>query len=669
MDRDALLTAFGAGAADQEPLTRFLFIIVVWAALIITFEALYRLLRRLGWRTKSEIDDILVSEARLPMRLLLLLLALRLAVAPWVADVTGEGHIAAQVVSALARVGLVAVGVWLGYRIVRRVLLRYAESKAATTETMLDDMLLPMVRTLVAPVALGIGAVLIMEAAGLPVQSIALLVGGVSFILAFALRSTLEDIFGGVSLLVDTPFTYGDVLRLEDGSVVEVTSLGLRVTRLYDASKHAAIVIPNRVLSGERLMNMSRPTPDYRISVRVTVPGEVDPVDVEERLVSAAHGHPYVLGPAAKKLVAMRERMDRMVHSGDYNRAAQMIREMVRIGAESELNQRLDDLALHLISFSGKVHGLESGAFSEGEREDINAGLAELRRRVLSVQEATSIWLLAVRYTYVKGRRPPPSAEWLEGIERDLEAAGLRGRSPDRSGAAASSQTATDDRGDSSASTELRDIVDRYYRDPYFHRASSYARYTRDMVRKAMESSDGEDSSCIIGAEAHDEGYFALQYLESCLASAGFAAGLGQPSGDGIVELDDVEEYANLVNEWHRKVRALLHHVAEIEREYTSGSGVLLDEKLFGLRRWVASDFKEVLPRWKKPSASIVSVGDDLEYELKAYVDNVKLSHFTRVSKTKKQLHRDIVDLFSGLEPRISFAREELDVTLVNGRR
>ena len=32
---------------------------------------------------------------------------------------------------------------------------------------------------------------------------------------------------GGVSLLVDTPFTYGDVLQLEDGTVCEVIELGL----------------------------------------------------------------------------------------------------------------------------------------------------------------------------------------------------------------------------------------------------------------------------------------------------------------------------------------------------------------------------------------------------------------------------------------------------------
>ena len=59
-----------------------------------------------------------------------------------------------------------------------------------------------------------------------------------------------------------------------------------------------------------------------------------------------------------------------------------------------------------------------------------------------------------------------------------------------------------------------------------------------------------------------------------------------------------------------------------------------------------------------------MQLGDDLEYELKAYVDNVKLSHFTRVSKTRKQLHREIVTLFQGVEPTIAFAPDSLDVTV-----
>jgi hypothetical protein len=57
-------------------------------------------------------------------------------------------------------------------------------------------------------------------------------------------------------------------------------------------------------------------------------------------------------------------------------------------------------------------------------------------------------------------------------------------------------------------------------------------------------------------------------------------------------------------------------------------------------------------------------VTDTITYQLKAYVDNVKLSHHTRISKATKQVRRDIVDLFAHSDPPIPMARQAADITL-----
>lgn len=631
------------------PIARTGLTLAMWAAVGLLLELLRLAVRRVGRRSQSQIEEVLSTDLRAPLWALVGSLALGDVVRPWIEDGGSLSATVAGHLSSAARAGAALALVWLAYRVVRDLIRHVAVRVTAASETMIDDMLLPIARTLLLPAAMGLGAVLVLEAAGMPVQSIALLVGGASFVLAFAFQRTLEDVFGGISLLVDTPFSYGDVLHLSDGTIAEVVSLGLRVTRLYDASTHAVIIMPNRMLVGQKLVNLSRPTPDLRMTVSVAVPGDVSARDVEERLLEAALGHPYLLGPATKKLAAMRSRMERMVLRGDTSAAAQMIRDMVRVQAEADVNAALVDLSRHLLRFSGAVHAMEEGAYSPDEQAYIEGGMGDVRGLARNVQQRVSAWMLCVRYTYVTGLRPPASESWQEDLRRETERL-----------------TVEDTVASSEVRSAARTLVDTYYR-PYFDRAAEYVALVDRLVAQAASGSTNGPTVCLLGRERTLDGYFAFLGQEQCFAESGFASGLGEPVGLGIVDLDDVDEYLALVREWDRKTALLLRRIRDIENEFARGSGVLLDEKLYALRCWIETDYKDGLPRWKRPSVSIVDVADSLTFELKAYVDNVKLSHYTRASKAQKQVRGDIVELFRSLEPPVPLAVQSMNVTVSAG--
>ena len=127
---------------------------------------------------------------------------------------------------------------------------------------------------------------------GVQLDALLVAIGGAAFIMAFALQDILSNVFSGLSLLVDTPFRYGDLISLEDGKVCQVIKIGVRVTQLYDIGAHAVIYAPNNKLANERLVNLMQPTPELISVVPIEVDQDSDPERVRGLLNDVLLGHP-----------------------------------------------------------------------------------------------------------------------------------------------------------------------------------------------------------------------------------------------------------------------------------------------------------------------------------------------------------------------------------------
>jgi MscS family membrane protein len=78
-------------------------------------------------------------------------------------------------------------------------------------------------------------------------------IGGLA--IAFAAQKTLENLFGGLILVVDGPIAVGDVCRVE-GKVATVEDIGLRSTRLRTPER-SLITIPNGTLSSGQIESLT----------------------------------------------------------------------------------------------------------------------------------------------------------------------------------------------------------------------------------------------------------------------------------------------------------------------------------------------------------------------------------------------------------------------------
>ena len=105
--------------------------------------------------------------------------------------------------------------------------------------------------------------------------------------IAMAARETLANFFGGISILLDRPFTSGDYIILDSGERGEVVDIGLRSTRILTRDE-ILICIPNSVITNVKVVNESAPAPRFRIRIKIGVAYGTDVEQVEEILMKLA---------------------------------------------------------------------------------------------------------------------------------------------------------------------------------------------------------------------------------------------------------------------------------------------------------------------------------------------------------------------------------------------
>ena len=81
-------------------------------------------------------------------------------------------------------------------------------------------------------------------------------IGGLA--IAFAAQKILEQLLSTIVLYLDRPFIPGEYIRLGDGHLGRVESIGLRSTKIRTAAKSTLIILPNSTLISMEIENVSR---------------------------------------------------------------------------------------------------------------------------------------------------------------------------------------------------------------------------------------------------------------------------------------------------------------------------------------------------------------------------------------------------------------------------
>ncbi len=159
---------------------------------------------------------------------------------------------------------------------------------------MIQDRTLPLFNNLMRIISAGLAIYFIFLAWDIDVSAWMASAGILGLAISFAAKDTLANLFAGVFIVADAPYKLGDFIVLDSGERGEVTSIGIRSTRLLTRDD-VEITVPNSIMGNAKITNEAGgPHEKYRIRVKVGVAYGSDIDHVHQILFDIGMNHPDV---------------------------------------------------------------------------------------------------------------------------------------------------------------------------------------------------------------------------------------------------------------------------------------------------------------------------------------------------------------------------------------
>lgn len=242
----------------------FFLVVLVWARIALRFSRRHTSVLRLGWRLS------------IPVCILLMF-----SISEWLigGHINPAGSFAASE-SLFSTAVYYTTGAWASWLLVYFVV-ESIISSPRIPENSYDAHLLRLIARILALLSAGIILVNGANEMGIPALGLVAGLGVGGFALALASQSTIENLFGGLSLFADRPFRVGDRIRF-DKQTARVERIGPRSSRLR-ARDGALCTVPNADLAKMHIVNYSMRDRCYLLQV-FALRGDSDPEQIRQFL-------------------------------------------------------------------------------------------------------------------------------------------------------------------------------------------------------------------------------------------------------------------------------------------------------------------------------------------------------------------------------------------------
>ncbi len=207
-------------------------------------------IKKLTSKTKTKLDDIMIDMLEEPIVLIATIIGVWFAV--------GRLSFPENILDWIGKVYWIMIALtitWLLARLIDAIIKEYIVPLTQKTEGDLDDQIVPIIRKAIRASIWIMGVIIAMNNAGYNVGALlaGLGIGGIA--LAMAAKDTVANIFGGVTIFTDKPFTINDRVKINgfDGTITEI---GIRSTRLKTL-ENRIVTIPNSKFTDGMVENVT----------------------------------------------------------------------------------------------------------------------------------------------------------------------------------------------------------------------------------------------------------------------------------------------------------------------------------------------------------------------------------------------------------------------------
>lgn len=248
-----------------------------------------KIILKLVKKTKTQIDDVIVNKTNKPISILLILIGIRLSLFP-----LGLNQITLDILENIILSLIIADLTFIAVVAFDAIIDEWGKRFADKTDSELDKDILILFHRFSRIFLFIIGFLFILPLWGIQIGPLITSLGIAGIAVAFALQSTLGNIFGGVSLILDRSIKVGDVIKLDNDTIGTVVDVGLRSTKIKTFDNEL-IILPNGKLADTKIMNYLQPDPKVRCAIEFGVEYGSDVDDVKKIVLDAINSMPNVL--------------------------------------------------------------------------------------------------------------------------------------------------------------------------------------------------------------------------------------------------------------------------------------------------------------------------------------------------------------------------------------
>jgi len=273
---------------------RFLFILLV--SFIIAFLSrliVKKVLKPLVQKTKTKIDDLIIKNLSSIIFYIVIVLGFKIGVQHFEFKTT--------IFNSLIDNILIFIICILMIRIINDFSRHWLMEWAYKTESTADDRLIPIVVKIIKVIVIVLAVIFACDAWKIDISPLLATVGIAGIALSLAVKDSLNNIIGGIQLVLDKTFKVGDKVQLESGEMGVILDIGLRSTKLktYD---NEMIYIPNGYLANAKIKNYTMPDLSIRVNVNFCVEYGLDTEKVRKVVLNAVKSIDSVLEEPAPQV-------------------------------------------------------------------------------------------------------------------------------------------------------------------------------------------------------------------------------------------------------------------------------------------------------------------------------------------------------------------------------
>ncbi len=220
-----------------------------------------KILLRLARKTKTQVDDLIIEKTNKPVSFLLLIIGLIIAIQ----QIKLKPDLEEIIENVLVSIIIFCMG-YIVIKIINIFVDQWGKSWATKTKSKTDDNIVRILYRIFNISVYVIVFLYIFSYWGIEIGPMIASLGIAGLAIAFALQSTLGNIFGGISMIIDKSVRVGDIIQLDANTSGKVSDVGLRSTKIRTWDNEI-IVVPNGQLSNSQIHNIALPDPQVRVVV------------------------------------------------------------------------------------------------------------------------------------------------------------------------------------------------------------------------------------------------------------------------------------------------------------------------------------------------------------------------------------------------------------------